>query len=97
MLKSLLSNKEKLIELANTPVSKNYSAVILKKLPEKLGIARDVFVPVGKFTFPADFVIVEYESDPCVPLFWKGPLLRIYSVSGLIDVHGEKKDSPGRY
>ncbi|GJY23744.1 hypothetical protein Tco_0397402 [Tanacetum coccineum] len=60
------------------------------------GIARDVFVPVGKFTFPADFVIVEYESDPCVPLFWKGPLLRIYSVSGLIDVHGEKKDSPGR-
>ncbi|GJU06828.1 hypothetical protein Tco_1123258 [Tanacetum coccineum] len=96
MLKSLLSNKEKLIELANTPVSKNYSAVILKKLPEKLGIARDVFVPVGKFTFPADFVIVEYESDPCVPLFWKGPLLRIYSVSGLIDVHGEKKDSPGR-
>ncbi|GJQ96007.1 reverse transcriptase domain-containing protein [Tanacetum coccineum] len=32
------------------------------------GIARDVFVPVGKFTFPADFVIVGYESDPrCVP------------------------------
>ncbi|GJU93340.1 reverse transcriptase domain-containing protein [Tanacetum coccineum] len=28
------------------------------------GIARDVFVPVGKFTFPADFVIVDYESDP---------------------------------
>nr|GEX82983.1 hypothetical protein [Tanacetum cinerariifolium] len=27
-------------------------------------IARDVFVPVGKFTFPADFVIVDYESDP---------------------------------
>ncbi|GJY86741.1 reverse transcriptase domain-containing protein [Tanacetum coccineum] len=27
-------------------------------------IARDVFVPVGKFTFPADFVIVNYESDP---------------------------------
>nr|GFB44568.1 reverse transcriptase domain-containing protein [Tanacetum cinerariifolium] len=27
-------------------------------------IARDVFVPVGKFTFPADFVIVDYQSDP---------------------------------
>ncbi|GJZ56199.1 hypothetical protein Tco_0611392 [Tanacetum coccineum] len=27
-------------------------------------IARDVFVLVGKFTFPADFVIVDYESDP---------------------------------
>ncbi|GKF68413.1 reverse transcriptase domain-containing protein, partial [Tanacetum coccineum] len=112
ILKSLLSNKEKLLELANTPLNENCSAVILKKLPEKLGdpgkflipcsasinlmplsvwkklglpelisirmtlelanwaicrptgIARDVFVPVGKFTFPADFVIVDYESDP---------------------------------
>nr|GFA87285.1 reverse transcriptase domain-containing protein [Tanacetum cinerariifolium] len=27
-------------------------------------IARDVFVPVGKFTFLADFVVVDYESDP---------------------------------
>ncbi|GJU43388.1 hypothetical protein Tco_1200654 [Tanacetum coccineum] len=38
MRKSLLSNKEKLIELANTPVSENCLAVILKKLPEKLGM-----------------------------------------------------------
>ncbi|GJZ06519.1 hypothetical protein Tco_0540312 [Tanacetum coccineum] len=68
MLKSLISNKEKLIELANTPLNENFSAVILKKLPEKLGIARDVFVSVGKFTFLADFVIVDYESDPRVPL-----------------------------
>ncbi|GJX58686.1 hypothetical protein Tco_0290076 [Tanacetum coccineum] len=82
MLKSLLSNKEKLIELANTPLNENCSAVILKKLPEKLGdpgkflipcgfselkdictlkgMARDVFVSVGKFTFLADFVIVYY-------------------------------------
>ncbi|GJX55540.1 hypothetical protein Tco_0285437 [Tanacetum coccineum] len=87
MLKSLLSNKEKLIELANTPLNENCSAVILKELLEKLGlpelistqmtlelanqdictpkgIARDVFIPVGKFTFPVDFVIVDYESDP---------------------------------
>nr|GEZ95734.1 reverse transcriptase domain-containing protein [Tanacetum cinerariifolium] len=35
------------------------------------GIARYVFIPVGKFTFPADFVIVYYESDPRVPLFWE--------------------------
>ncbi|GKF62309.1 reverse transcriptase domain-containing protein, partial [Tanacetum coccineum] len=26
------------------------------------GIARDVFIPVGKFTFPANFIIVDYES-----------------------------------
>ncbi|GJU02537.1 hypothetical protein Tco_1112875, partial [Tanacetum coccineum] len=35
--KNLLSNKEKLFELANTPVNENCSAVILKKLSEKLG------------------------------------------------------------
>nr|GEW22624.1 reverse transcriptase domain-containing protein [Tanacetum cinerariifolium] len=37
MLKALLSNKKKLQELANTPLNENCSAVILKKLPEKLG------------------------------------------------------------
>ncbi|GJR21589.1 hypothetical protein Tco_0970116 [Tanacetum coccineum] len=36
MLKDLLSNKEKLLELANTPLNENCLAVILKKLPEKL-------------------------------------------------------------
>ncbi|GJS81889.1 hypothetical protein Tco_0748430 [Tanacetum coccineum] len=35
--KSLLSNKEKLFELANTPLNENFSAVLLKQLPEKLG------------------------------------------------------------
>ncbi|GJZ99200.1 reverse transcriptase domain-containing protein [Tanacetum coccineum] len=40
------------------------------------GIARDVFVPVGKFTFPADFVIVDYENDPRVPLYLGRPFLR---------------------
>ncbi|GJZ05097.1 reverse transcriptase domain-containing protein [Tanacetum coccineum] len=149
MLKSLLSNKEKLLELANTPLNENCSAVILKKLPEKLGdpgkflipcgfselkckaladlgasinlmplsvwkklglpelistqmtlelanreictpvgIARDVFVPVGRFTFPANFVIIDYESDPRVPLILGRPLLRI--ARALIDVHGEE-------
>nr|GEY63011.1 reverse transcriptase domain-containing protein [Tanacetum cinerariifolium] len=36
MLKALLSNKEKFLELANTPLNENCSAVILKKLSEKL-------------------------------------------------------------
>nr|GEW92654.1 reverse transcriptase domain-containing protein [Tanacetum cinerariifolium] len=35
-LKSLLSNKEKLFELASTPLNNNFSMVLLKKLPEKL-------------------------------------------------------------
>ncbi|GJY13389.1 reverse transcriptase domain-containing protein [Tanacetum coccineum] len=46
--KNLLSNKEKLFELANTPVNENCSAVILKKLPEKMG-------DPGKFLIPCNF------------------------------------------
>nr|GEX31361.1 reverse transcriptase domain-containing protein [Tanacetum cinerariifolium] len=106
-----------------TPLYENCSAVILKKLPEKLGdpgkflilnklglpelistrmtlelanraictpagIARDVFIPVGKFTFPAAFVIVDYESDLRVPLILGRPFLR--TARALIDVHGEE-------
>nr|GEZ78709.1 reverse transcriptase domain-containing protein [Tanacetum cinerariifolium] len=52
------------------------------------GIARDVFVPVGKFTFLADFVIVDYESDPRVPLIFGRPFLR--TARALINVHGEE-------
>nr|GFB17438.1 reverse transcriptase domain-containing protein [Tanacetum cinerariifolium] len=149
MLKALLSNKEKLQEPANTPLNENCSAVILKKLPEKLGdpgkfliscgfselkcnaladldasinllslsvwkklglleliftcmtlklvnraictpigIERDVFVPVGKFTFLADFVIVDYESDHRVPLILGRPFLR--TARALTDVYGEE-------
>ncbi|GKD27019.1 hypothetical protein Tco_1233233, partial [Tanacetum coccineum] len=85
MVKDLLTNKEKLLELANKPLNENCSAVLLKKLPENLetlggfsfhtlslpnlssthmtlelatrtvaypaGIAKDVFIQVGKFTF----------------------------------------------
>nr|GEY05752.1 hypothetical protein [Tanacetum cinerariifolium] len=51
-------------------------------------IARDVFVLVGKFTFPADFVIVDYESDPRVSLILGRPFLR--TARALTDVHGEE-------
>nr|GEW31202.1 reverse transcriptase domain-containing protein [Tanacetum cinerariifolium] len=128
MFKSLLNNKEKLFDLATTPVNENCSVVILKKLPDKLGdpgkflipcdfpeldeclamadlgasinlmplsiwkklslpeltpkrmilelanrsmtrrtsIAQEVFVKVGKFHFPADFVVIDYVVDPQV-------------------------------
>nr|GFA54521.1 hypothetical protein [Tanacetum cinerariifolium] len=48
MLKALLSNKEKLQELENTPLNEDCSAVILKKLPEKLG-------DLGKFLILCGF------------------------------------------
>ncbi|GJT22864.1 reverse transcriptase domain-containing protein [Tanacetum coccineum] len=148
--KSLLSNKEKLFELASTPLNEIFSAVLLKKLPEKLGdpdkflipcdfseldeclvladlgasinlmplfvwkklslpeltltrmtlelanrlvsypvgVAEDVFVKVGKFYFPADFVVVDYNVDPRVPLILGRPFLR--TERALINVHGEE-------
>nr|GEU45732.1 reverse transcriptase domain-containing protein [Tanacetum cinerariifolium] len=55
--KSLLSNKEKLFELASTPLNENCSAVLLKKLPEKL---RDP----GKFLIQCDFL----ELEECLAL-----------------------------
>ncbi|GJQ97353.1 reverse transcriptase domain-containing protein [Tanacetum coccineum] len=150
MLKDLLSDKEKLLGLANTSLTENCSAVLLKKLPEKLGdpgkflipcdfpelekcmalanlgasinlmplsvwkklmlsklvptrmtlelanrfiaypagIAEDVFVQVGKFTFPADFVVVDYNVDPRVPFILGRPFLR--TARALVDVYGEE-------
>nr|GFB46122.1 reverse transcriptase domain-containing protein [Tanacetum cinerariifolium] len=38
MFKKLLNNKDKLIELTKTPLNENCSVVVLKKLPEKLGM-----------------------------------------------------------
>nr|GEU58594.1 reverse transcriptase domain-containing protein [Tanacetum cinerariifolium] len=49
------------------------------------GIARDVFVLVGKFTFPANFDIVDYKSDHRVHLILGRPFLR--TARALIDVH----------
>ncbi|GJZ22029.1 reverse transcriptase domain-containing protein [Tanacetum coccineum] len=52
------------------------------------GIAEDVFVKVGTFLFPADFVVVDYIADPRVPLILGRPFLR--TARALIDVHGEQ-------
>nr|GEY65183.1 reverse transcriptase domain-containing protein [Tanacetum cinerariifolium] len=127
---ALIGNKEKLSEMARTPMNKHSSEVILNKLPRKLGdpgkflipcefsgmdecfalvdlgasinlmplsmweglslleltptcmtlklmdhsvskpirIAKYVLVKVGVFHFPADFVVVDFEPDPRVPL-----------------------------
>nr|GFA46734.1 DNA-directed DNA polymerase [Tanacetum cinerariifolium] len=134
-LKALIGNKEKLSEMARTPMNGHCSAVILNKLPKKsgdpskflipceflgmdeclalanlsasinlmplsmwkelalseltptcmtleladrsvskpIGIAKDVSVKVGMFYFPADFVVVDFEPDPRVPLILMSP------------------------
>nr|GEU69095.1 reverse transcriptase domain-containing protein [Tanacetum cinerariifolium] len=48
-IKTLLTNKDKLFELARTPLNEHCSAVLLKKLPKKLG-------DPGKFLIPCDFL-----------------------------------------
>nr|GFB97989.1 reverse transcriptase domain-containing protein [Tanacetum cinerariifolium] len=57
MFKKLLNNKDKLIELTKTPLNKNCSAVVLKKLPEKLGD------PGRPFLSTAHALIDVYEGE----------------------------------
>nr|GEX74324.1 reverse transcriptase domain-containing protein [Tanacetum cinerariifolium] len=146
MFKKLLNNKDKFIELTKTPLNENYSAVVLKKLPEKLGdpgrflipcdflqfnclalanlgasinlmplsiwkklrlpalndtkmvleladrtiskptgVAENVFVKIGKFYFPADFVVLDFIAYTRVPLILGRPFLS--TAHALIDVY----------
>ncbi|GKA92163.1 reverse transcriptase domain-containing protein [Tanacetum coccineum] len=148
-LKALIGNKKKLSEMDRTPLNEHCSAVIINKLPEKLGdpgkflipcdfprideclaladlgasinlmplsvwkmlylseltricmtlelahrsitqpigIAEDVDVKVGKFQFSADFVVVDFDADPRVPLILRRSFLK--TGRALIDVYEE--------
>nr|GEW92565.1 reverse transcriptase domain-containing protein [Tanacetum cinerariifolium] len=145
-IKSLLTNKDKLCELARTLLNEHCSVVLLKKLLEKLGdpgkflipcdfprmakclaladlgasinlmplsvwnklslpdlpptcmtlelvdlsisrlvgVAEDVFIKVGTFHFPTDFVVVDFNADPRVPLILERSFLK--TRRALIDV-----------
>nr|GEW19712.1 reverse transcriptase domain-containing protein [Tanacetum cinerariifolium] len=149
-IKSLLTNKDKLFELAKIQLNGNCSAMLLKKLLEKLedpgkflipcdfsgmdvchaladlgasinlmplsiwknlslpkltptwmtlkladrsithpkGVVEDIFVKVGKFHFSTDFVVVDFEADPRVPLILGRSFLR--TGHALTDVYGEE-------
>nr|GFA15086.1 hypothetical protein [Tanacetum cinerariifolium] len=54
-LKTLIGNKEKLSEMARTPLNEHCSAVLLKKLHEKLG-------DPSKFLIPCDFPELAYRT-----------------------------------
>ncbi|GKC17408.1 reverse transcriptase domain-containing protein [Tanacetum coccineum] len=146
-LKALIRNKEKISEMARTHLNEHCSAVILNKLPEKLGepnkflipcdfprmdeclaladlgasinlmplsvwkklslpeltptcmtleladrsitqpigIAEDVYLKVGKFKFMANFVVVDFDADPRVPLILGRSFLK--TEHALIDVY----------
>nr|GEX66478.1 reverse transcriptase domain-containing protein [Tanacetum cinerariifolium] len=72
MFKNLLNNNDKLIELNKTPLNKNCFAVVLKKLPKKLGD-------------PGRFLIPYFKADPRVPLILGRPFLS--TAHALIDVY----------
>nr|GEW73999.1 reverse transcriptase domain-containing protein [Tanacetum cinerariifolium] len=67
---SLLTNKDKLYELARTPLNEHCLAVLLKKLPEKLA-------DPGKFLIPCDFP----EMDECLALADLGASVNLMPLS----------------
>ncbi|GJU91045.1 reverse transcriptase domain-containing protein [Tanacetum coccineum] len=69
-LKALIKNKEKLSEMARTPLNEHCSAVILNKLPEKLG-------DPGKFLIPCDFP----GMDECLALADLGASINLMPLS----------------
>nr|GFB51300.1 reverse transcriptase domain-containing protein [Tanacetum cinerariifolium] len=47
-----------------------------KTISKPTGVAENVFVKVGKFYFPADFVVLDFTADPRVPLILGRPFLK---------------------
>nr|GFA79662.1 reverse transcriptase domain-containing protein [Tanacetum cinerariifolium] len=68
-----LNDIKMVIELADRTISK------------PTGVAENVFVKVGKFYFPADFIILDFVADPRVPLILGRPFLS--TAHALIDVY----------
>nr|GFA77151.1 DNA-directed DNA polymerase [Tanacetum cinerariifolium] len=56
-----------------------------RSVSKPIGIAKDVSFKVGVFQFPADFVVVDFEPDPRVPLILGRWFLK--TSRALIDVH----------
>nr|GFA02415.1 hypothetical protein [Tanacetum cinerariifolium] len=92
-LKALIRKKEKLSEMARTSMNEHCSAVILNKLPRKLGDSGKFLIPCE---FPrmdeclaladlADFVVVDFKPDPRVPLILRRCFLK--TGRALLNVH----------
>ncbi|GJU54804.1 reverse transcriptase domain-containing protein [Tanacetum coccineum] len=59
-----------------------------RSITHPMGIAEDVVVRVDGFTFLADFVVVNFEPNPRVPIILGRPFLR--TAKALIDLYEEK-------
>nr|GEZ57398.1 reverse transcriptase domain-containing protein [Tanacetum cinerariifolium] len=58
-------------------------------ISHQVGVAEDVFVKVGTFHFPANFVVVDFDADPRVPLILERYFLK--TGRALIDVFEGKR------
>ncbi|GJU75661.1 reverse transcriptase domain-containing protein [Tanacetum coccineum] len=56
-----------------------------RSITKPIGIAEDVYLKVGKFKFPADFVVIDFDADPRVPLILGRSFLK--TGRALIDVY----------
>nr|GEW38318.1 reverse transcriptase domain-containing protein [Tanacetum cinerariifolium] len=82
-LKELISNRHKIKQIFAAFLSDGSSTVppklrdlgIDRSFEYLVGIAENMLVEVGKFTFPVDFVILEMEEDSKVPLILGQPFL----------------------
>nr|GEV87230.1 reverse transcriptase domain-containing protein [Tanacetum cinerariifolium] len=75
-------NKLSLPELTPTLITLKLTDLSISR---PIGVAVDVFVKVGKFHFPADFVVVDFDADPRVPLILGRSFLK--TERALIDVY----------
>nr|GEU42235.1 reverse transcriptase domain-containing protein [Tanacetum cinerariifolium] len=74
-------NKLSLLDLSPTSMTLELADCSISRW---VGVAKDVFVKVGTFHFPADFVVVDFDADPRVPLILGRSYLK--TERALIDV-----------
>nr|GFA32114.1 reverse transcriptase domain-containing protein [Tanacetum cinerariifolium] len=82
------TTKEKKLPLPDLTPTRMTLELATRSIAYPATIAEDVFVQVGKFTFLADFVVVDYDVDPRIPLILRRPFLR--TARALVDVHEEE-------
>ncbi|GJS25390.1 reverse transcriptase domain-containing protein [Tanacetum coccineum] len=83
-----MSRLEKAISEKNATTPATVKAVEeadQETISKPTGVAENVFVKVGKFYFPADFVVLDFKADTRVPLILGRPFLR--TAHALIDVY----------
>nr|GEV99175.1 hypothetical protein [Tanacetum cinerariifolium] len=78
---------EKKLSLHDLTLTRMTLGLATRSIAYPAGIVEDVFVQLGKITYPADFIVLDYKVDPRVPLILGRPFLR--TASALVD-HGNE-------